>query len=55
MALSRQDLASYTGTTYETVFRMIQELVEAKHIKTEGKEVRILDIEGLRKLTVIGE
>ena len=55
MALSKQDLASYIGTTYETVFRMIQELVELKLIKTEGREVRILDIEGLRRLTVIGE
>jgi len=41
--LSRQDLASYAGTTYETVFRIINELVYDQVIRTEGKHIEILD------------
>ena len=40
--LSRQDLASYTGTTYETLFRIMNELVAEKAIKMEGKYIFIL-------------
>jgi CRP/FNR family transcriptional regulator len=39
--LSRQDIASYTGTTYETLFRMMNELSKANIIKTEGKDIFI--------------
>jgi CRP-like cAMP-binding protein len=55
IALSRQDLASYTGTTYETVFRMMQELVEARLIETEGKNIRILHVDGLQGLAEMNE
>jgi CRP-like cAMP-binding protein len=40
--LSRQDLASYTGTTYETLFRTMNELIEEKAIKMDGKNIFIL-------------
>jgi CRP-like cAMP-binding protein len=40
--LSRQDLASYTGTTYETLFRIINELAEENAIKIDGKNISIL-------------
>lgn len=50
-SLSRQDLASFTGTTYETIFRMLQELTEEKLIKTDGKDIRILDTRKLSQLT----
>jgi CRP/FNR family transcriptional regulator len=49
--LSRQDLASYAGATYETVFRMINELVSDKLISLSGKSIRIIDNEELLKLT----
>lgn len=39
--LSRQDLASYTGTTYETVFRIINELVQEGSITLIGKNICI--------------
>lgn len=39
--LSRQDLASFAGTTYETVFRIMNELVQAGAISTEGKRIAI--------------
>ena len=54
ISLSRQDLASYIGTTYETVFRMMQELVEENLVKAEGKDISIVNKEGLVKLTAIG-
>ena len=40
--LSRQDLASYTGTTYETLFRIMNELAEENAIKMDGKNIFIL-------------
>ena len=39
--LSRQDLASYIGTTYETVFRVMNELVEENAISLDGKNIFI--------------
>jgi CRP/FNR family transcriptional regulator len=42
-ALSRQDMASYTGTTYETFFRIMNELSEENLIRTNGKNIFILN------------
>lgn len=41
--LSRQDLASYVGATYETVFRTLGELTNEKIISLSGKEIKLLD------------
>jgi CRP/FNR family transcriptional regulator len=43
ITLSRQDIASYTGTTYETVFRILNEFIEDKAIEISGKNIRIKD------------
>ncbi len=51
MALSRQDLASFAGATYETVFRVINDLVKEKLVKLSGKSIAITDHEGLAKLS----
>ena len=40
--LSRQDLASYTGTAYETLFRIMNELAQENAIKMDGKNIFIL-------------
>lgn len=40
--ISRQDLASFAGTTYETVFRMLNELASEEIILTNGKQIKIL-------------
>jgi CRP/FNR family transcriptional regulator len=42
LVLSRQDLASYTGTTYETLFRTLNELVAEAAIKSDGKKIAVL-------------
>ena len=49
--LTRQDLASYTGATYETVFRTINELIADHLITASGKRISILNEEQLFKLT----
>jgi CRP-like cAMP-binding protein len=47
---SRQDLADYAGTTYESTIRSIGELQKRKLIKTIGREIRILDRKKLEAL-----
>ena len=49
--LSRQDLASFAGATYETVFRVINELVNEKMLVLSGKRITIFDYDKLVKLT----
>lgn len=49
--LSRQDMASFSGTTYETFFRTIKELKHKKLIKLQGKEIAVVKEEKLMLLT----
>jgi CRP/FNR family transcriptional regulator len=42
ITISRQDFASYNGTTYETIFRVMNEMVEDNAIKMQGKDIIIL-------------
>jgi CRP-like cAMP-binding protein len=51
IALSRQDLAAYTGATYETVFRSMNELIQQNLIILRGKAVSIVDELGLQLLS----
>lgn len=53
LALSRQDLASFTGAAYETVFRTLNELQEANIIGTDGKKISILNVQTLEALMKI--
>lgn len=47
--LTRQDLASFTGTTYETAFKMLNEYINEKAVEWEGKYIRICDKTLLQK------
>jgi CRP-like cAMP-binding protein len=49
--LTRQDLASYAGATYETVFRVVNELTQEDIIRTNGKKISIINQEKLFVLT----
>ena len=49
--LSRQDLASYAGTTYETVFRILNEFIQDGLIAVTNKNIRLLNQPVLIKLT----
>lgn len=42
ITLTKQDMSSYSGTTYETFFRMIKELTKEKVIRLAGKNISIL-------------
>lgn len=53
LALSRQDLASYTGAAYETVFRVMTELAKEELIILSGKDICIPEPALLQRL--IGE
>lgn len=50
ISLSRQELASYAGTTYETVFRVINELVNSQVISLSGKNIAIINHQALTQL-----
>lgn len=49
--ISRNDMASYTGTTYETLFRMMNELTEANILRMEGKDIFIQQEDKLMEYT----
>ena len=49
--LSRQDLASFSGATYETVFRVINELTQEGLLTLSGKSITISNLARLQKLT----
>lgn len=50
MPISRQDLSAYVGATYETVFRMLQELAEEGLIAVEGKRIGLKNRPALDRL-----
>jgi len=51
ITLSRQDLASYVGATYETVFKVINEFSEDEIIKVLGKHIGIINETKLATIT----
>lgn len=51
ISLSRQDIASYTGTTYETVFRLMTEFIQDELILADGKNITLLNTSKLELLT----
>ena len=50
--LSRQDFSSYIGTTYETTFRMLNELAAENLITLDKKEILIPDMDRLRSFSL---
>jgi len=49
--MTRQDLASFTGAAYESLFRVMNELIEEKLIAISGKRITITDSGSLLNLT----
>lgn len=47
---SREDLASLVGTAKETVIRLLSEMKEEGHIRSEGRKIVILNKEGLHRI-----
>lgn len=51
LPMSKKDLASYLGTTPETISRKLAELEEAGYIKQKtNKKIKIIDLEGLPRV-----
>ncbi len=50
--LSRHDLASFAGSTYETVFRVINELVKEGIVSVNGKKILVINHDALTMLTL---
>jgi len=50
VTVSRQDIASFAGTTYETLFKMLNELTAEECIQLDGKSMIILDEDRLRAI-----
>jgi len=46
-----QDMASFAGATYETVFRVVSELSKENILATRGKRISIINLEKLIQLT----
>ncbi len=51
--VSRQDLASFAGTTYETAFRVLNELIAEKIIAISEKQIKIVQKESLLRYLAI--
>jgi CRP-like cAMP-binding protein len=49
ITLTRQDIASFAGTIYETFFKIASELVKQKVIRYSGKRIKILKISRLKE------
>ena len=49
ISITRQDLASYAGTTYETVFKFFTDLIAQQIITTTGKRIKINKAPALQK------
>jgi CRP-like cAMP-binding protein len=47
IVLSRQDIASYTGTTYETLFKMMNEFAEENILRFFEKKIAIIGMDKL--------
>lgn len=54
ISLSRQDIASYAGTTYETLFRLVTEFTGNGLILADGKNITLLNKDKLEALTQTG-
>ncbi|WP_317235336.1 helix-turn-helix domain-containing protein [Niabella ginsengisoli] len=47
--VSRQDIAAYIGTAYETIYKFLNEFSEQAYIKTDGKNIALLDYNAISK------
>ncbi|WP_293902358.1 MULTISPECIES: Crp/Fnr family transcriptional regulator [unclassified Sphingobacterium] len=51
LSLSKKDLSSYVGTTYETVYRMLGELIDLEVIAMDKKDIFIKNFQLLHDLS----
>lgn len=49
--MTRQDISSFAGTSYETLFKVINDFAEEGLISVSGKKIRIINEAALREIT----
>lgn len=54
LPMSRQDIAAYLGLSVETVCRVLTRFQETGFIKREQREIELVDMDGLKALSVGG-
>jgi CRP/FNR family transcriptional regulator len=52
LPITRQDIASHAGTTYETVFKFFTELSHKHILATSGKNIKIIDRKALEEFLI---
>jgi CRP/FNR family transcriptional regulator len=50
LRMTRDEMGSYLGMKLETVSRMLSKFQKQRLIDTQGKQIRIVDIEGLKRV-----
>jgi CRP/FNR family transcriptional regulator len=50
LGLARQDIASYSGTTYETLFKVSNDFVRDQIIEVSGRNIRVLNEKRLSEI-----
>lgn len=55
ISLSREDFSSIVGTATETVIRLLAEFKKENLISTKGKKIKILDVDGLVKISRLND
>ena len=50
LQLSREEIANMVGTATESCIRLLSELKKSGHIDLNGKKIRILDLNGLKRI-----
>lgn len=50
ISLSRSDLANIVGTATETVIRLLSEFKDESYIEINGRNISLLDIDGLKRI-----
>ncbi|TDG35347.1 Crp/Fnr family transcriptional regulator [Pedobacter changchengzhani] len=48
--LSRQDISSFAGTTYETLFKVLNDFTKNSLVLITGRKIKILDVIGLQAI-----
>lgn len=55
LGLARQDIASYSGTTYETLFKVSNDFVKDQIIEVSGRNVRVLNEKRLSEIVGVAD
>ena len=54
LPVSRREIAEYIGMTTENVIRTLSEFRRDKLIRINGKEIEIMDVETMKKISSFG-